>query len=145
MRLFTIGTMRTTAERFFERLSVAGVRSVVDIRLNRTSQLAGFAKSPDLAFFLRAITGIDYRYEPLLAPTADLFESYKKRGGSWADYARGYAALLDDRNVGRRLTAETYDSACFLCSEPTADRCHRRLAAEYLADCWQRPLGIIHL
>ncbi len=145
MTLFTIGTTRTTAEAFFGRLSAAGVQSVVDIRLNRSSQLAGFAKIPDLAFFLSAVGGIGYRHEPLLAPTADLFTAYKKECGSWEDYAHGYTMLLDSREVGRRLAAKDFAEACLLCSEPTAENCHRRLAAEYLISKWQWRTDIIHL
>ncbi|MCG8512174.1 MAG: DUF488 domain-containing protein [Rhodospirillales bacterium] len=145
MNLFTIGTTRTTAEAFFARLSAANVQSVVDVRLNRSSQLAGFAKMPDLAFFLRAVTGIPYRHEPLLAPTAKLFTAYKKEGGAWEDYVQGYTALLDSRDVGHRLAAMDFAGACLLCSEPAADNCHRRLAAEYLTSKWKCRVDIIHL
>ncbi len=48
----TIGFTQSTAEHFFERLIGAGVRKVVDVRLHNTSQLAGFAKAEDLAWFL---------------------------------------------------------------------------------------------
>ncbi len=145
MRLFTIGTTRTTAEDFFDRLSAAGVRHVVDVRLNRGSQLAGFAKMPDLAFFLRAVTGIPHRHEPLLAPTAELFNAYKKEGGNWEDYVKGYTALLESREAGRRLAAGDFAEGCLLCSEPTAENCHRRLAAEYLVSEWRCRADIIHL
>ncbi len=41
------------AERFFETLRQAGVKRVVDVRLNNMSQLAGFSKKDDLKYFLR--------------------------------------------------------------------------------------------
>ena len=53
----TIGFTQSTAEHFFERLIGAGVRKVVDVRLHNTSQLAGFAKAEDLAWFLRRLGG----------------------------------------------------------------------------------------
>jgi len=45
MKLFTIGFTKKTAEEFFTYLQNAGVRRIVDIRLNNTSQIAGFAKA----------------------------------------------------------------------------------------------------
>ena len=53
MRLFTIGFAKKTAEEFFELLMKNGVIKVIDIRLNNKSQLAGFAKSRDLEYFLK--------------------------------------------------------------------------------------------
>ncbi len=43
MKLFTIGFTKKSAEEFFTHLQNAGVRRIVDIRLNNTSQIAGFA------------------------------------------------------------------------------------------------------
>jgi len=48
----TIGFTKTSASGFFERIKGAGVKKVVDVRLHNTSQLAGFAKAEDLAYFL---------------------------------------------------------------------------------------------
>src|SRR4051812_26435606 len=58
MTLYTIGFTQSSAESFFGRLTGAGVRTVIDVRLNNTSQLAGFAKARDLPYLLRAIGGI---------------------------------------------------------------------------------------
>jgi len=58
MKIFTIGFTKKSAEEFFTLLKDAGVRRVIDIRLNNTSQLAGFAKARDLEYFLKAILGI---------------------------------------------------------------------------------------
>ena len=67
----TIGFTKSTAENFFNRILQAGVKSVIDVRLHNTSQLAGFAKADDLAYFLQNIGGIEYVHQPLLAPTDD--------------------------------------------------------------------------
>ena len=32
------------------------------------------------------------------------------------------------------ITAEELNNSCFLCSEPTPERCHRRLVAEYFKE-----------
>jgi len=60
MKLFTIGSTKKSAERFFNLLSSVNVMRIVDIRLKNESQLAGFAKKDDLKFFLKSICDIDY-------------------------------------------------------------------------------------
>lgn len=62
----TIGFTKTTAEDFFGRIKSAGVKRMIDVRLHNTSQLAGFAKSDDLAFFLRTICGAATGTSPCL-------------------------------------------------------------------------------
>lgn len=83
-KVSTIGFTRTTAKGFFERLLDAGVRKVMDVRLHNTSQLAGFAKADDLAYFLKKIGSIEYVHQPLLAPTDPMLKAYKKEKGDWA-------------------------------------------------------------
>ncbi len=136
MRLFTIGFTKTTAESFFARLQRAGVKRVLDVRLNNVSQLAGFAKRDDLRYFLKAIGGMDYSHEPLLAPTQPLLDSYKKDGGDWGDYERAFLKLIADRKVEEKISRELANGACLLCSEDRPHHCHRRVAAEYLRDRW---------
>ena len=55
MKLFTIGFTKKNAQRFFEALRKSGAKRVVDVRLNNVSQLAGFAKRDDLAYFLKEV------------------------------------------------------------------------------------------
>ena len=64
IKLFTIGFTQKTAREFFTALKDAGVKRVVDVRLNNNSQLAGFSKKDDLAYFLKEIGGIDYVHLP---------------------------------------------------------------------------------
>ena len=42
---FTIGFTKKSARSFFTKLHNAGVIRIVDVRLNNSSQLAGFAKA----------------------------------------------------------------------------------------------------
>ncbi|HUZ01999.1 MAG TPA: DUF488 domain-containing protein [Thermomicrobiaceae bacterium] len=144
MRILTIGFTQKSAEAFFGALEQAGVRTVVDIRLHNTSQLAGFAKRDDLRFFLDHIAGIGYRHEPLLAPTEDLLTGYHKKAITWADYEDRFRALLREREVETRLDPAKLDNGCLLCSEAKPDQCHRRLVAEYLRDRWG-DVEIVHL
>lgn len=59
VNLFTIGFTKKSAEHFFETLKKAGVKRIIDIRLNNVSQLAGFTKRPDLEYFLGQIVNIE--------------------------------------------------------------------------------------
>ena len=145
LRVATIGFTKSTAARFFGRLHAAGVKRVLDVRLNNTSQLAGFAKSADLVFFLDRLHGIDYRAEPLLAPTAELLRSYRKQKTGWDAFADGFGALMAERAVQDRIDPEALDGACLLCSEPTAHRCHRRLVCDYLNEKWNGSVQVEHL
>lgn len=144
MKLFTIGFTRKSAEHFFTVLSKAGVRRVVDIRLNNVSQLAGFAKRDDLRFFLKAICGIDYLHRPDLAPSKELLDAYRKSGGDWSAYQSGFLKLIREREIEKRISKELIANGCLLCSEEAPDHCHRRLVAEYLAEKWGN-LEISHL
>lgn len=144
MTLFTIGFTKTSAETFFTRLQQAGVARVLDVRLNNTSQLAGFAKRDDLTYFLRAIAGIGYEHLPDLAPTQDILDAYKKRKGDWDIYTERFLTLMRNRRIEATTDRALFDRGCLLCSEDTADHCHRRLVAEYLAEKWGS-VEVVHL
>ncbi len=144
MKVFTIGFTRKGAERFFGLLQDAGVKRVLDVRLNNVSQLSGFAKKNDLAYFLREICRMDYMHLPLLAPTGDILTAYKKKRGSWDDYERRFMALMAKRRIEDRLDPGSLDHACLLCSEDKPHHCHRRLVVEYLGQRWGN-LDVVHL
>ena len=134
--IFTIGFTKKSAQTFFELLKQAGVKRLIDIRLNNESQLAGFTKKDDLQYFLKTIAGIEYTHRPEFAPTKDILNGYKKKKITWADYEQRFQTLLKERQAEKLITTAELDNACLLCSEPTADMCHRRLVAEYLLDKW---------
>jgi uncharacterized protein (DUF488 family) len=136
MKLFTIGFTKKSAEQFFKLLKQEGLTRVVDTRLNNVSQLAGFTKRDDLKFFLREVLGIDYVHMPLLAPTKEILDGYKKNGGDWSVYERKFVDLVKNRKIESKISREVLSGACLLCSEPTPHHCHRRLVAEYLSDKW---------
>ncbi len=144
MKLFTIGFTQKSAEDFFTRLKVAGVRRLVDVRLNNRSQLAGFAKKDDLPFFLRELNHIDYVHLPLLAPTQEMLDDYKKLKGAWAEYERRFIGLMASRAIERNVERSLLSDSCLLCSEDLPAQCHRRLVAEYLSERWGQ-LEIHHL
>ena len=144
MKIFTIGFTKKSAEEFFTRLQDADVRRVLDIRLNNTSQLAGFAKACDLEYFLKAIAGMGYVHVPELTPTQALFDAFVKDKCAWSDYERVFVQLLDERRVAETLSKKQFDGACLLCSEDSFEHCHRRLVAEYLQEKWGG-VEIVHL
>jgi uncharacterized protein (DUF488 family) len=133
---FTIGFTKKSAEEFFTKLRDSGVKRLLDVRLNNSSQLAGFAKRDDLAFFLKGLAGIDYEHVADLAPTKNILDSYKKHGGDWAVYEDAFLELMAKRSIETKLPASLFDSSCLLCSEHLPNHCHRRLVIEYLDRHW---------
>ena len=136
MRICTIGFTNKTAEDFFMRLQLSGVKRVVDVRLNNVSQLAGFSKRDDLRYFLKAILGIDYVHLPILAPTQDMLDGFKKNKGDWKVYEEKFLRLIQDRQIEKQISQDDVDEGCLLCSEDKPHYCHRRLVAEYLRQHW---------
>ena len=136
MRVYTIGFTRKRAEQFFGLVRDSGAKRVVDVRLNNVSQLAGFAKKNDLAYFLREICHVDYIHLPSLAPTKDMFDAYKKKRMPWTDYERRFFDLMAHRRIEQEIDPGIMADACLLCSEEKPHECHRRLVAEYLRDRW---------
>jgi uncharacterized protein (DUF488 family) len=146
LNIFTIGFSQKSAKEFFELLKDNGVETLVDARLNNKSQLAGFTKGKDLPYFLKEIANIEYVHELLLAPTKELLDGYKNKVISWEAYVKTYEHILKDRHLEDVIDKSLYDNACILCSEPTADKCHRRLAAEYIQRAFpSKKIIITHL
>jgi uncharacterized protein (DUF488 family) len=137
VEIYTIGFTQTTAERFFTRLADAHVERLLDVRLNNTSQLAGFAKARDLPYFAGRLVGATYEHEPLLAPTQDILDAYKKRKGDWVAYELEFRALMESRRVHEVLSPVSFQRrTALLCSEAEPEHCHRRLVVEFLAERW---------
>ena len=137
MEIFTCGFTQKSARQFFESLRQASIRRLIDVRLKNVSQLAGFAKKDDLAYFLGVICQVEYLHEPLLAPTEEMFDEYKKNRGSWQVYQERFLGLLAERRVEERIDRRLFMTpTVLLCSEATPEHCHRRLVVEYLAEKW---------
>ncbi len=131
--LFTIGFTQKTAEQFFGLLQDAGVQRVMDIRENRVGQLSGFAKFPDIAFFLHCLLGIEYVYEPLLAPSPEIRQAYQATR-DWQQYETSFLELMEQRHILENLELAKFEGrVALLCSEPGPEKCHRRLVAEMIA------------
>lgn len=143
MEICSIGFTKRNAESFFEALRAADVKQLIDVRLNNTSQLAGFAKRDDLRYFLERVLGASYVHEPLLAPTQALLDEYKKAKGSWESYELEFRKLMEEREIERVLTPDLFSPrSALLCSELTPGHCHRRLVIEYLAEKWGNVIAV---
>ena len=137
MEIFTIGFTKTPAAEFFGKLRRAGIRRLIDVRLNNTSQLASYAKRDDLQYFLSALCDAQYVHEPLLAPTKEILDAFKKERGSWDVYQQQFLQLLAERDVEHKIGRDLFSvPTVLLCSEKTAEHCHRRLVLEYLQARW---------
>ena len=132
VKLYTIGFTEKTAEEFFTLLQKTGVKKILDVRINNVSQLAGFAKGKDLAYFAQAILDVDYEHQVDYAPTKELLKDFRDKKVDWPQYEKEYLEILNQRNLLKKLDINKLDGVCLLCSEHAAQMCHRRLLAEYL-------------
>jgi len=143
--VYTIGTRGKPLSTFINQLHDAGVDAVIDVRLRNTSHLLGYAKQDTLAFLLREGFDIAYEHHPELAPAPEILDGYRD-SGDWVAYETRFLPLLEERKseaIGREILAR-YRAPCLLCSEPTAEHCHRRLVGEY----WVERLSglvVVHL
>jgi len=145
LKVFTIGFTQKNAEKFFGLLRSANIATLIDVRLNNISQLAGFAKKDDLKFFLRELCGTEYLYAPELAPTKSMLNAYKNSEISWDVYAGRFLDLMEKRHIESQFKHELLDQGCLLCSEHEPHYCHRRLVVEYLNDRIKLELKVKHL
>jgi uncharacterized protein (DUF488 family) len=145
VRIYTIGFTKKSAERFFDLLRTNGVQRLVDIRLHPDGQLAGFAKKGDLPFFLKELAECDYEHHPILAPTPEILSDYRK-DHRWDRYVERFEALMDDRGIPGALDRASFEAraSCLLCSEHTADQCHRGLITARMAAAWPGT-EVVHL
>ncbi len=136
VKIFTIGFTKKRARDFFGTVCGSGAKRVVDVRLNNLSQLAGFAKKDDLAYFLEAICGLKYVHLPVLAPTKEMLDQYKKGNADWPWYETSFLNLMKERAIEQAVPQDVLADGCLLCSEDKPHHCHRRLVAEYLQRHW---------
>jgi len=153
MKVFTIGFKGRTAKNFFLTLKNAGVQKLIDVRRRNSSQLAGYSKGEDLKFFLEKCFNISYEHIPEFAPSERLLGEYQNLLGkkkfndsAWAYYVGEFRKEVLSEQIVQRFheAADDLHVVCLLCSEETAERCHRRLLAEYLKE-HLRDIKVEHL
>ena len=129
--LCTIGFAGKNLEQFVRLLREAQVTGLIDIRLRPTGQLSRYAHQADLKYVLEHYEGIEYVHAAELAPTGNILDDYRK-SKDWNVYVRRFTSLMDERDMCSLLHSLAGDrqSVVLLCSEATAEQCHRRLLAE---------------
>jgi len=145
MKISTIGFTQKNAETFFTLIRQEGIKTLIDVRLNNVSQLAGFAKRDDLKFLLKELCSVDYVHNLDLAPTKEMFNAYKKGNDSWEKYEDNFLNLMSKRNIERSVNPQLLDNGCLLCSEHEPHFCHRRLVVDYLNQHTNLNLEVKHL
>ena len=142
--IYTIGFTKKTAEKFFGLISENNIEVLIDVRLNNTSQLAGFAKYPDIEYFSKSFLKIDYIHDITFAPTEELLKNYKSQNINWNEYEETFHQTMTKRKIKDYIKLNYKDfkdhNICLLCSEETADCCHRRLIAEYFSAVFKKEI-----
>ena len=128
-RLYTLSAYETTAAAFFSRLAAEKTDLVLDVRLRNTSQLCGFTKEKDLAFFVPQLTGARYVHDLLFAPEPGLLDLYTKQHIGWEVYGEEYRRLLEQRKAveqyGQRYAK--FSSVCLLGTQTLKRRSHTQV------------------
>lgn len=145
-QLYTIGFTKKKAEYFFELLNRNEIDMILDIRLNNTSQLAAFAKYPDIKFFLKQLNNIDYVHDIKFSPDENTLKRYKKKDITWDGYVLEFNETMELRDINTHIEDNYLKDIkiCLLCSEATAEQCHRRLVANKFKEL-NHSLEIVHL
>ena len=139
INLFNIGFTQKTAEQFFGILKANKIECLVDVRLNPNGQLSRFAFEKDLPYFLEnLVDGCQYVHRSDLAPKKELLKEVRTKGSMMSkDYKvfeqAFFRQLEEDSNIDNFVDAfDRYRNVVLLCSEPTPEKCHRRLVSEML-------------
>jgi len=143
--IYTIGFTKKSLKEFVNLLKKNKITKVIDIRLNKDSQLAGFAKSRDLKYILEENLKIKYEVIPEFSPTKELLKTYQK-DKDWEKYQKGFSELIKERKLEsfKDVVLDKKEKVCLLCSESESDKCHRRLLSEFFKGLGDK-VDIIHL
>jgi uncharacterized protein YeaO (DUF488 family) len=111
----------------------------LDIRLNNTSQLSAFAKYPDIQYFTKELCSAEYKHDTTFSPTESILKRYKKKEINWGQYVKEFLSEMQKRNIKKYISDNysNYDNICLLCSESTAENCHRSLVAKEFQEVFE--------
>lgn len=126
--LFTLGYEGLSIDAFIDRLTRAGVETVVDVRELPLSRKTGFSKRGFAAALDAA--GIAYTHLPALGCPKPIRSAYK-RDADWPAYVRQFHAHLVSQPAAVDALAELAGTttACLVCYEADARYCHRAIVA----------------
>ena len=134
-RLYTLSAYEIAAADFFARLAAEKTDLVLDVRLKNSSQLCGFTKEKDLAFFVPRLTGARYVHELAFTPTKELLELYTKKHMSWEAYSDEYRLLMEQRGAWELYQQKYggFSSVCLLGTQTRKRRSHNQVLYELLS------------
>lgn len=139
IKLFNIGFTQKTAKEFFGIIKANKIDCLVDVRLNPNGQLSRFAFEKDLPFFLSELAnGCKYKHRVDLAPTKELLQEVRDKSCPMSkDYKLfeiAYRKQLETKSNISNFVEEfgKYENVVLLCSEPTNEKCHRRVLSDLL-------------
>ena len=143
--IYTIGFTKKSLKEFIDLLKKNEITKLIDTRLSRDSQLSGFAKSKDIKYVLEEVLKIKYEVISEFSPTRELLKTYQK-DKDWEKYEKGFLELIKERKLERfkDIVLDEKERICLLCSEEKADKCHRRLLAEFFSRLEDK-VDIVHL
>lgn len=141
INLFNIGFTQKTAEQFFGILKANKIDCLVDIRLNPNGQLSRFAFEKDLPYFLEnLVDGCKYYHRVDLAPTKALLKEVRDKDNPMSKDYKLFEKAFNLQLVKESMISNfvqkfgKYNNVVLLCSEPTNEKCHRRLVSQMLLD-----------
>lgn len=147
INLFNIGFTQKTAEEFFGILNDNKIDCLVDIRLNPNGQLSRFAFEKDLPYFLnKLVDGCKYVHRVDLAPKNELLKEVRTKGAAMSkDYKlfeKAFKQQLESVSKIENFVEQfkKYQNVVLLCSEPTTEKCHRRLVSETLLNKFSKDI-----
>lgn len=147
MGIYTIGFTKKTAETFFNILIDNNIDVLLDIRLNNTSQLASFAKYPDIEYFLRKLVKCNYIHDLKFSPEEKTLKAYKAKDIKWDTYVEQFQNTMKERKITEYINEKymQYDgkNICLLCSEASYKECHRSIVSVYFKEAFNA--NVIHL
>jgi len=139
INLFNIGFTQKTAEEFFGILKDNKIDCLVDIRLNPNGQLSRFAFEKDLPFFLdKLVNGCKYVHRVDLASENELLKEVRTKGSAMSKeyklFEKAFKQQLESKSKIENFVErfKKYQNVVLLCSEPTTEKCHRRIVSEIL-------------
>lgn len=141
IKLFNIGFTQKTAQEFFGIIKANKIDCLVDVRLNPNGQLSRFAFEKDLPFFLSELAnGCKYKHREDLAPTKELLKEVRDKSRPMSkDYRlfeAAYRKQIETKSNISNFINEfgKFENVVLLCSEPTNEKCHRRVLGEMLIE-----------
>lgn len=138
--IYTIGFSGKNIDVLRDVLAAVGVRCLIDIRRFPVSKYAAWADGESLCVAF----GGQYKHMPELAPSVGLLTTYKAGAVDWSLFAKRFNENLAGQAPEKLFTTDSLHKICLLCTEKTADKCHRRLVAEYLTTKFP-DVNIVHL